>query len=109
MGAIRFLYVVPHEQTMAFEAVYPEALQLDLSEKKEIWDAPGSIFVWMFVDGELAGESYGTPLANSDEPIEGLFDLTDSQKTPADHPKLVSSSGADDGRGHQRANSTRNL
>ncbi len=80
MGVIRFNYDVPLKQTMAFEDVYHEALQLDLSEKKEIWDAPGSIFVWMFVDGELAGESYGVPLANSDELIEGLSDLTDSEK-----------------------------
>ena len=49
---------------MAFEAVYHEAEQLDLSEKKEIRDALGSIFVWMFVDGELAGETYGIPLTS---------------------------------------------
>ena len=80
MGVIKFNYDVPLERTMAFEAVYHEALQLDLSEKKEIWDAPGSIFVWMFVDRELAGESYGVPLASSDELIEGLSDLTDCEK-----------------------------
>ena len=80
MGVIKFNYEVPLERTMAFEMIYHEALQLDLSEKKEIWDAPGSIFVWMFVDEELAGESYGIPLASSEEPIEGLFNLTDSEK-----------------------------
>jgi hypothetical protein len=80
VGVIKFNYDVSLEQTMSFEAVYHEALQLDLCEKKEIWDAPGSIFVWMFVDGQLAGESYGIPLASADELIEGLSDLTDSEK-----------------------------
>jgi GNAT superfamily N-acetyltransferase len=73
MATIIFRYDVPLEQTMAFEAVYHDAEQLDLSQKKRIWDAPGSIFVWMFVDGELAGETYGIPLANS---IDGLTDMT---------------------------------
>ncbi len=80
MSVIKFNCDVPLEETMAFEAVYHEALQLDLTEKKEMWDAPGSIFVWMFVDRELAGESYGVPLASCGEPIEGLSDLTDSEK-----------------------------
>ena len=89
MGAIKFSYDVPLERTMDFEAVYHRALQLDLSEKKEIWDIPGAIFVWMFVQGKLAGESYGFPLAGSDEQIEGyngnlspnwLDDLTDREK-----------------------------
>jgi hypothetical protein len=38
------------------------------------------MFVWMFVNGQLAGETYGIPLANS---IEGLPDMTgiaDSEK-----------------------------
>jgi len=65
---------------MAFESVYHEALQLDLAEKKELWDAPGSIFVWLFLDGELAGESYGIPLSSCDEPIEGLTVLTEHEE-----------------------------
>lgn len=69
---IKFDYDVPLEQTMAFEAVYHEALQLDLSAKEEILNLPGSIFVWMFADGELIGESYGVPVAGSDESFEGL-------------------------------------
>jgi hypothetical protein len=77
---ITFSYDVPLEQTMAFESVYHEALQLDLAEKKEMWDTPGSVFVWLSVDGELAGESYGIPLASCDEPIEGLTDLTEGEK-----------------------------
>lgn len=83
MGNIKFKYNIPIEQTMAFEAVYHENLRLDPAEKIEIWDTPGSIFVWMFVDGELAGESYGIPIASSDEPIEGLTELTDKERETA--------------------------
>jgi hypothetical protein len=43
MGVISFRYDVPLEETMAFEAVYQESEQLDLSKKRRIWDAPGSI------------------------------------------------------------------
>jgi GNAT superfamily N-acetyltransferase len=80
VGVIKFRYDLPLEQTMAFEAVYPEALQLDLSEKQEIWDEPGSIFVWMFVDGELAGESYGTPIEGFDDFVGGIRELPDEEK-----------------------------
>ena len=82
MSAINFKYDLPLEQTMAFEAVYHEAEQLHLSEKKKIWDAPGSIFVWMLVDGKLAGETYGIPVVSS---IAGLTDLTDSEKRSGIH------------------------
>ena len=82
MATINFRYDVPLEQTMAFEAVYHGAERLALSQKKRIWDAPGSIFVWMFVDGELAGETYGIPLASS---IQGLTDLIDSEKKTGIH------------------------
>src|ERR1035441_8733287 len=67
MAVIKFSYNVPLDQTMAFEAVYHENLRLKLTEKQEIRDIPGSIFVWMFVNGALAGESYGNPLAAADE------------------------------------------
>jgi len=83
MGVIKFKYDVPLDQTMAFEAVYHENLQLDLAEKEEIREIPGSIFVWMFIDGELVGESYGSPLLacdEPDEPIEGLAGLTEDEK-----------------------------
>ena len=85
MSKIKFHYGVPLNQTMDFEAVYPEALQLDLSEKKEIWDTPGAIFVWMFVDGELAGESYGTPLAGFDDLVAGIQDLAPKEKKNGFH------------------------
>src|SRR5712692_6752530 len=65
---------------MVFEPVHHKALQLDLSGKREIWDKPGSIFVWMFVDGKLVGESYGFPLTSWDEAIKGLSNLTESEK-----------------------------
>ena len=63
MRRITFKYDVPLEETMEFETVYHPNLQLDLADKKEIWETPGAFFVWMYVDGELAGESYGIPLA----------------------------------------------
>ena len=49
MDSIRFRYDLALDQTMMFEEVYPEPLQLDLEEKQELWDTAGSIFVWMFV------------------------------------------------------------
>ncbi len=82
MRVITFKYDVPLEQTMAFEAVYHAGEQLDLPAKTKIRDATGSIFAWMFVDGELAGETYGIPLASS---IAGLTDLTDSEKKSGIH------------------------
>jgi hypothetical protein len=80
---IKFKYDIPLEETMAFEAVYPKELQLDLSQKKEIWDATGSIFVWLLVDGELAGEAYGIPLSSSHELSKRLADLADCEKKSA--------------------------
>lgn len=77
---IKFDCCVPLERTIAFESVYPEALQLDVSEKKDLWDATGSIFVWLFLNGELAGESYGVPLSSCGEPIEGLRTVSDSER-----------------------------
>jgi len=65
---------------MGFEAVYHDNLKLDISEKTEIRDTRGSIFVWMVVNGALAGESYGVPLAESDEQFEGLTDVPEDEK-----------------------------
>jgi hypothetical protein len=80
VSVIKFKYDVPLEQTMAFEAVYQEALQLDLPGKRKFRDASGSVFAWLLVDGELAGESYGFPLTSSGELIEEFADLTGSEK-----------------------------
>jgi GNAT superfamily N-acetyltransferase len=77
---IRFSYSLQLDQTLAFEEVYHENLKLDLSEKKEIWGMPGAIFAWMFVEGQVVGESYGVPLAASDEEFEGLANLTEGEK-----------------------------
>jgi hypothetical protein len=83
VGVIKFKYDVSLDQTMAFEAIYHKALQLDLCSKKDLWDIAGSVFVWVLLDGELVGESYGIPVANADESIEGLSDLTDSERKAA--------------------------
>ncbi len=80
---IKFSYDLPLEQTMMFEAVYPEPIQLDLDEKQELWDTPGSIFVWMFIGEEIVGESYGIPLATTHREIEGLQELDDLDKETA--------------------------
>jgi GNAT superfamily N-acetyltransferase len=65
---------------MGFEAVYHDNLKLDITEKTEIRDTRGSIFVWMIVNGELVGESYGVPLAESDEEFEGLTNVPENEK-----------------------------
>jgi len=83
VAVIKFDYAVPLEQTMAFESVYHPILQPELTEKQEVWDTPGAFFVWMFVDGELAGESYGIPLASSTDFLEDLFVLPVREKEKA--------------------------
>jgi len=83
MAVIHFDYHVPLDQTMEFDAVYPEGLQFDLAEKQFLLGMPGAIFVWMRVDGALAGESYGVPVLDYDEPIEGLADLSAEEKQNA--------------------------
>jgi ribosomal protein S18 acetylase RimI-like enzyme len=83
MPIITFDYDVPLGKTMGFDAVYPEGLQFELPEKQIIRDTPGAIFVWMLVDGELAGESYGVPISRYDEEIEGLDQLSAAEKEDA--------------------------
>jgi GNAT superfamily N-acetyltransferase len=85
MDAIRFRYDVPLAETMDFEAVYHQALQLDLPQKEKFRITPGAIFVWMYVDGKLAGESYGFPLAGGDGPLSGLAGLAESEKRSGFH------------------------
>ena len=43
--------------TMCFDDVYEAALQLSLEEKRDLLGH--SLAVWLFCDGELAGEIYG--------------------------------------------------
>ena len=83
MPTIKFAYNVPLEQTMEFDSIYPEGLQFTLPEKQIIHRMRGAIFVWMLVDGALAGEAYGVPISDYDEPIEGLDDLTTQEKQDA--------------------------
>jgi hypothetical protein len=83
VAVIKFDYAVRLEQTMVFETVYHPGLQLELSQKQEVWDTPGAFFVWMLVDGQLAGESYGIPLASSSELLEDLLVLPQSEKEKA--------------------------
>ena len=79
----RFVYDLPLDQTMDFETVYHPAMQFTLEEKVDMRNTPGSIFVWMFVEGELAGESYGLPVRNMGEPIEGLDALPENEESRA--------------------------
>jgi GNAT superfamily N-acetyltransferase len=62
MAVIGFQYGVALEETMDFEAVYPKNLQMTLAAKRNLLKTPGAVVVWMFVDGELAGEAYGIPM-----------------------------------------------
>ncbi len=55
---------------MHFEAVYEETLQLDREYKTMI--VRDGIAVWMYVDGVLAGETYGISPAKIDEDIEDV-------------------------------------
>lgn len=79
MAVIRFDYDVPLQQTMGFDAIYPEGLQLTLQEKSALRRFPAAIFVWMRVDDTLAGEAYGIPITHYDEPIEGLSQLAPAE------------------------------
>jgi GNAT superfamily N-acetyltransferase len=71
MAAITFQYDVRMDTTMGFEEVYPEELQMDLGAKQQLRGVPGAIFVWMYVDGALAGESYGIPMEEFIGEMEG--------------------------------------
>jgi hypothetical protein len=68
---------------MAFESVYHPNLQLKLSEKQEVWYTPGAFFVWMYVAGEMVGESYGIPLASQTDFLDDLLVLPASEKEKA--------------------------
>ena len=65
---ITFSTSVPVEQTLAFEAVYEDALAMSLEYKRDL-ERQGWIALWMFVGGKLAGEMYGLPLWKLEEPI----------------------------------------
>jgi hypothetical protein len=67
---LTFKTKMPIAETMAFEDVYEENLRLDAPYKAQI--VRDGVAVWMFVDGELAGETYGISPARIDEEIEDL-------------------------------------
>ena len=54
---------------MAFEKEFHRNLRLTLREKRE--HLKGAITIWMFEDGRLVGETYGTPLDGKDEIPDG--------------------------------------
>jgi GNAT superfamily N-acetyltransferase len=62
---VTFKTAMPLRQTMCFESVYEPALQLDLEEKRGM--LARAYAVWMFVDGQLAGETYAVSLADLDD------------------------------------------
>jgi hypothetical protein len=80
---ITFRDDVPLSDTMAFELLYHPNLQMDLASKKFLFDIPGAIFTWMFVDDVLAGETYGVPLATAGENLPGLAKLAPAEKQAA--------------------------
>lgn len=57
MSVIKFCASMPVQDTMVFESCYEDALQLASEDKTPI--LANGIAVWMLVDGELAGETYG--------------------------------------------------
>jgi hypothetical protein len=67
---VTFRTEMPIAQTMSFERVYEKNLQLDQDYKTMI--VREGIALWMFVDGALAGETYGISPARIDEDIEDL-------------------------------------
>jgi GNAT superfamily N-acetyltransferase len=84
MAAILFQIEMPPgflEQTMVFEAVYPRNLQMTLPAKRALLKTPGAVMVWMFVDGELAGEAYGIPMAGYEEHMPGAELVEDDAAT----------------------------
>ena len=72
---ITFRDDVPIEETMVFEEVYEEELREDLETKQDMRDR--GYMMYMFVDGELAGEIYAmTPCyINPDEDAAVLADV----------------------------------
>lgn len=60
-------YSVP--ETMPFEDIFEEELRLSIDEKMTLLSKSES-GLWMLVDGELAGETYGIRLNKMDEQIE---------------------------------------
>lgn len=65
---ITFRYDLRASDSRIFEEQYEENLQLEDADKNEILDY--GLAVWMYVDGKLAGESYGIRVRDDTEEIE---------------------------------------
>lgn len=57
-------------KTMAFEDLFHENLAFDKTDKSEIL-ARSDIKLWLFVDGKIAGETYGMAVPKIGEDLEG--------------------------------------
>ena len=65
---IKFTKQVRIEDSMVFEGYYEPGLKLSLEEKQDILEH--GIYIYMLLDGQLAGEAYGAMLCDLDEEIE---------------------------------------
>jgi len=65
------------EETMVFERIYPGDLQETIESKQDTLDS--GLGVWMYANGELAGETYGMPAWMIDpiDDAEARQDITD--------------------------------
>jgi GNAT superfamily N-acetyltransferase len=72
---ITFRTHVPIDETMVFEPVYEPVLRLERDEKIGLLSQ--ALAVWMYADGELAGETYGVSLPDSGEEFDG-YDVADA-------------------------------
>lgn len=62
---LQFKKNIPLEETLVFEEIYPENLQMDLETKQELLDE-GALFLYVIdkETGKLIGETYSIPLDN---------------------------------------------
>jgi len=67
---VTFRTRMPVAETMRFEHVYEDVLQLDVEAKASILDV--GYGAWLFVDGRLAGETYGISPALLDEDVDDV-------------------------------------
>jgi GNAT superfamily N-acetyltransferase len=64
---------------MIFELEYDANLRLNLDRKQWYRSRPGSVFVWMFIDEDLAGEAYGIPLEQYSD-FEGRTEIPEGER-----------------------------
>ncbi|MDE2099811.1 MAG: GNAT family N-acetyltransferase [Patescibacteria group bacterium] len=68
---VEFIHAASVKETMVFEGLYHPRLQFSKNEKRRLLHA-ATIKVWLKVDGELAGETYGVNLEDEDDDLPGL-------------------------------------